>query len=168
MKISMIAAVAANKVIGKDNDLVWSLPDDMKFFMTKTSGHNIILGRKNYESLPKKYRPLPNRVNIIMTRNSDYKAEGAVIVSSLPEAINIAEENGEEEVFIIGGGEIYKLGLEVADTMYITEIKSEFDGDAFFPEYDANLWQEVARVPHAKDERHNHEFDFVTYERNDC
>ncbi len=168
MKISMIAAVAANKVIGKDNDMVWSLPDDMKFFMTKTSGHNIILGRKNYESLPKKFRPLPNRVNIVMTRNEAYEAEGTVIVRSLPEAIKIAEDNGEEEVFIIGGGEIYKLGLEIADTMYITEIKGEFEGDAFFPDYDSKVWKEVERIHHPVDEKHAYEFDFVTYERNEC
>lgn len=168
MKISMIAAVAENRVIGKDNDLVWSLPDDMKFFMTKTSGHNIILGRKNYESLPKKYRPLPNRVNIIMTRNDQYKAEGTTVVGSLPEAIQKAEENGEDEVFIIGGGEIYKLGLDVADVMYITEIKAEFEGDAFFPEYDKSVWKEVERIQHSKDERHDYAFDFVTYERNEC
>ncbi|MEL7002119.1 MAG: dihydrofolate reductase [Bacteroidota bacterium] len=168
MKISMIAAVAANRVIGKDNDLIWNLPDDMKFFMTKTSGHNIILGRKNYESLPKKYRPLPNRVNIIMTRNQDYEAEGAVIVGSLTDAIHTAEENGEKEVFIIGGGEIYKLGLDVADTMYITEINAEFDGDAYFPQYDQKIWKEVERIHHPKDERHDYDFDFVTYQRNEC
>lgn len=168
MKISMIAAVSENRVIGKDNDLVWSLPDDMKFFMNKTSGHNIILGRKNYESLPKKYRPLPNRVNIVMTRNDQYKAEGAVMVKSLTEAIQIAEDNNEEEVFIIGGGEIYKLGLEIADVMYITEIKASFDGDAFFPEYDQEVWKETERIHHPVDEKHNYEFDFVTYERNEC
>lgn len=168
MKISMIAAVSENRVIGKDNDMVWSLPDDMKFFMQKTSGHNVIMGRKNYESLPPKYRPLPNRVNIIMTRNSEYNVQGAMVVGSLPEALKIAEDNKEEEVFIIGGGEIYKLGLEIADVMYITEIKSEFEGDAFFPEFNQNAWQEVERIHHPVDEKHRHEFDFVTYERNEC
>ena len=165
MKISMIAAVAENKVIGKDNDLVWNLPDDMKFFMTKTSGHHVVMGRKNYESIPHKFRPLPNRTNIVMTRQKGLEIEGTHVVNNLEEALQLAKANHEEEVFIIGGGEIYKLGLDVADVMYLTEIKASFEGDAFFPEFDHSEWEETERIPHGTDEKHAYAFDFVTYKR---
>jgi len=161
----MIAAVAENRVIGKDNDLVWSLPDDMKFFMNKTTGHHVIMGRKNFESIPEKYRPLPNRTNVIITRQKNYKAEGAQVVHSLEDALNIAKENGEHEAFIIGGGEIYKLGLAHADTMYLTEIHESFEGDAFFPEFDKDKWSEEERIHHSTDEKHAHSFDFVIYKK---
>lgn len=165
MKISMIAAVAQNGVIGKDNDLVWNLPDDMKLFMRKTTGHPVIMGRKNYESIPEKFRPLPNRKNVIITRQIDYKADGAVIVHSLDQALDEARKEENDEAFIIGGGEIYTLGLDVADTMYITEIHATFDGDAFFPDFDKSKWTESERTPHATDDRHQYSFDFVTYQR---
>ncbi|MEM7109660.1 MAG: dihydrofolate reductase [Bacteroidota bacterium] len=165
MKISMIAAVAKNRVIGKDNDLVWNLPDDMKFFMRTTSGNPVIMGRKNYESIPAKYRPLPKRKNIIITRQPNYAAEGAFVVHSLEAAIVLAQEDSPEETFIIGGGQIYEMGLDVADTLYITEIDGTFDGDTFFPHYDPSEWKEVKRIPHPTDDRHAYSFDFVTYER---
>jgi dihydrofolate reductase len=165
MKISMIAAVAENRVIGKDNDLVWRLPDDSKFFMQKTTHHHIIMGRKNFESLPPKFSPLPNRTNIIITRQKDLEVEEAIIVHSLNEALEIARVNNETEAFIIGGGEIYKMGLPKANIMYITEIKASFEGDAFFPEFDMSKWEEVERIPHAIDEKHKYAFDFVTYRR---
>ncbi|MBL6448168.1 dihydrofolate reductase [Fulvivirga sp. 29W222] len=165
MKISMIAAVAENKVIGKDNDLVWSLPDDMRFFMNKTSGHHVIMGRKNYESIPYKFRPLPNRTNIVMTRQEGLIIEGTHIVHNLDEALHMAKSNQEEETFIIGGGEIYRLGLDVADIMYLTEIKASFEGDAFFPEFHHSKWQEIERIPHSIDEKHAYAFDFVTYKK---
>ncbi len=165
MKISMIAAVAENLVIGKDNDLIWKLPDDMKFFMEKTSGHHVIMGRKNFDSLPPKFSPLPNRTNIIITRQPNLKVQGAVVTHSLDNALEIAKNNGEQEVFIIGGGEIYKLGLALADTMYLTEIKASFDGDAFFPEFDLSQWEETERVHHPADEKHKYAFDFVIYDR---
>ncbi len=163
MKISIIAAVAENRVIGKDNDLIWRLPDDMKFFMQKTSGHHVIMGRKNFESLPPKYSPLPNRTNIVITRQEDLFIDGAHVVHSLDDALKIAKDNREEEAFVIGGGEIYKMGLAVADIMYLTEIKSSFDGDAYFPEFDRSQWKELERLNHPKDDRHDYEFDFVTY-----
>jgi dihydrofolate reductase len=165
MKISMIAAVAENRVIGKDNDLVWRLPDDSKFFMQKTTHPHIIMGRKNFESLPPKFSPLPNRTNIIITRQKDLEVEEAIIVHSLNEALEIARVNNETEAFIIGGGEIYKMGLPKANIMYITEIKASFEGDAFFPEFDMSKWEEVERIPHAIDEKHKYAFDFVTYRR---
>lgn len=165
MIISMIAAVAANGVIGKNNDLVWNLPDDMKFFMQKTSGHHVIMGRKNYESIPEKYRPLPNRTNIIITRQEAYQASNCIIVNSLEKALHVAKENGEQEAFIIGGGEIYKMGMDEADILYITEIDANFDGDTYFPEFNKWDWEEVQRTHHEEDDRHDHTFDFVTYKR---
>lgn len=165
MKISMIAAVAENRVIGKDNDLVWNLPDDMNFFMRTTSGHPVIMGRKNFESIPDKFRPLPNRKNIIITRQKDYKADGAFVVHSLEAALESAREDEKKEVFIIGGGQIYEMGLKIADMMYLTEIHHAFEGDAFFPKYDAKNWEEIERIPHGIDDRHAHAFDFVTYQK---
>lgn len=163
MKISMIAAVAANGVIGKNNDLAWHLPDDMKFFQEKTRGHHVIMGRKNYDSLPPKFTPLPHRTNIIVTRQQDFEAEGCSVVHSLEEALEICRKNGEEEAFIIGGGEIYRLGFNYANILYITEIKKPYEGDTYFPEYDKNDWKEVERVHHPADERHESAFDFVKY-----
>ena len=165
MIISMIAAVAENKVIGKDNDLVWRLPDDMKYFMETTRDHFVIMGRKNYESIPHKYRPLPHRTNIIVTRQPDYEAEDCIIVGTIAKAIDYAIGKNQNEIFIIGGGQIYAQSLELANKLYVTEIKEEFDGDTFFPTYDKCAWEEVSRISHDKDERHLHAFDFVVYDR---
>ena len=165
MKISMIAAMSRNRVIGKDNDIPWHLPDDFKFFKDTTKHHHVIMGRKNYESLPHKFRPLPDRTNIIITRQDDYPVEGAQVVASLEAALEISRKAGEEEAFIIGGGEIYRLGLAIAETIYLTEIDGEIDGDVFFPEFDKEVWREVARSHHPTDDRHNFAFDFVTYEK---
>ncbi len=165
MKISMIAAVGKNRVIGKDNDLIWHLPDDMAYFMKTTTGHIVIMGRKNFESIPDKYRPLPNRTNIIITRQDDYVAPGTEIVHSIEEALESARNADQEEVFIIGGGEIYSLGLPYSDLLYLTEIDESFDGDAFFPEVDFSEWDEISRIHHPKDDRHKYSFDFVIYRR---
>lgn len=166
MITSMIAAVAENLVIGRNNDLVWRLPDDMKYFMETTQHHHVIMGRRNYESIPHKFRPLPNRVNIIVTKQDDYTADDCLITNSIEEAIKIAHNANQEEVFIIGGGQIYAQAIDLADRLYITEIKSSFEGDTFFPEIDKDDWREVSRKPHGVDERHAHNFDFVIYERN--
>ena len=165
MIISIIAAVAKNRVIGKDNDLVWKLPRDMKYFMDTTSGHHVIMGRKNYESLPHKFRPLKNRINIVVTRQSGYTAPGTVIVNSIHDGLDYAENNGESEVFIIGGGEIYAESMEVVSRMYITEVKESFEGDTFFPEFDRNLWREVSRTPNFPDDKHQFAYDFVVLEK---
>ncbi len=165
MTISIIAAVAKNGVIGKDKDLVWDLPDDMQYFVDKTRGRHVIMGRNNYESIPHKYRPLPNRTNIIITRQKDYEAPGCTIVNSLKEALDLAKTNGEKEAFIIGGGEIYKLGLSSAHRLYITEIDKEYEGDTWFPKFDQSQWHEVSRIHHPADSRHEAAFDFVVYER---
>lgn len=165
MEIAMIAAVAENGVIGKDNDLAWSLPDDMKYFMNTTKGHYIVLGRKNYDSLPPKFRPLPNRTNVVITRQSDLQLEGAHIVNTLEEAFEFCKKNNQEKIFVIGGGQIYKLALPYADTLCITEVHHSFDGDTYFPEFDKSDWEEVSREPHGMDERHLYPFDFVVYKR---
>lgn len=165
MKISMIAAVSANRVIGKDNDLAWHLPDDMKFFKQTTAGHHVLLGRKNWESIPLKWRPLPNRPNIVITRNDKYQADGGTVTNSLENALSIAKEADEEEAFIIGGGDIYRLGLPLSDRMYLTEIDAQIDGDTFFPEWDKLAWIEVSREHHEADERHAFPFDFVVYDK---
>lgn len=165
--ISLIAAVSENNVIGKNNDLPWHLPDDMKYFMQTTSGHHVVMGRKNYESLPGKFRPLPNRVNIVVTRQKSFEAEGCLVVNSIEEAISIAAKAGEPELFIIGGAEIYKSTLLMADRLYLTEIKASVPGDTWFPYFEKNHWEEVSRKPHAVDEGHAYSFDFVVYKRKD-
>lgn len=165
MTISIIAAVAENLVIGKNNDLVWRLPDDMKYFMETTKGHHVIMGRKNYESIPHKFRPLPERQNIIVTKQDNYHAEGCKTTDSIENAITLARQDNPEEIFIIGGGQIYAQSIDLADKLYITAIKKSFDGDTFFPAIDKNDWREVSRIHHPADERHAQAFDFVIYDR---
>ena len=160
MNLTIIAAMAKGRVIGKDNDLIWHLPDDLKHFKNLTKGHHIIMGRKTYESMG---RPLPARTNIVITRQKDYKADGCILVNTLEEAIQKAE--GDSQPFIIGGGEIYKQALKYAQTMELTEVDGEFDGDTFFPKFDKELWQEVDRTHHSKDEKHQYAFDFIRYDR---
>lgn len=165
MTISLVAAVAQNRVIGKNNDLPWHLPDDMKFFMRTTKGHYVILGRKNYESLPAKFKPLPDRINIVVTRQKHYNAPGCILVNTLEEALRIAQDHDEKEAMVIGGSEIYTLSLPYAHRLYLTEILAEVAGDVHFPEFNKKEWKEVSRVHHATDERHVYAFDFVVYER---
>jgi dihydrofolate reductase len=164
MIVSLIAAVSKNHVIGKNNDLPWKLPDDMKFFMETTRQHAVIMGRKNFDSLPSKYRPLKDRLNIVITRNptvlKDYDVRA---VTSINEAFEQAPQS--EEVFVIGGSEIFRQTLDRADRLYITEIDAVVDGDVFFPEYDKSKWNQISRVHHNTDERHAFAFDFVLYER---
>jgi dihydrofolate reductase len=161
----MIAAMAANRVIGKNNDLPWHLPDDMKYFMQTTSSHHCVMGRKNYDSIPEKFRPLPNRTNIVVTRQKGFTAPGCTVVNSLESALEIAAQNNEQETFVIGGAEIYRLGFPYANRLYLTEIKSPVAGDIFFPVFDKKEWKEISRKPHDADERHKYAFDFVVYEK---
>jgi len=165
MIISLIAARTQNNVIGKNNDLPWHLPDDMKYFMQTTKGHYVIMGRKNYDSIPEKFKPLPNRTNIVVTRQPDFRAPGCIVVNTLEEAVKIARNNGEKETFIIGGAEIYNLGFSLADKLYITEINTTLDGDTYFPNFDKKEWKEISKVHHTKDERHIFDFDFVVYQK---
>lgn len=164
MVVSLIAAMASNRVIGVDNDLPWHLPDDMKFFQSKTRGHIVVMGRKNYDSLPPKYKPLPNRTNVILTRQHDFKAPECIIFHDLEKAIDYARSSGEQELFIIGGGEIYTQAMDRANRIYLTEIHAEFPGDTFFPEL-TEQWKEVERTAHPVDDRHSAAFDFVVYEK---
>ncbi|MBV6647169.1 MAG: dihydrofolate reductase [Cyclobacteriaceae bacterium] len=165
MIISMIAAMSRNRVIGKDNDIPWHLPDDFRFFKETTEGHHVIMGRKNFESLPHKFRPLPNRTNVVITRQDHYDAPGTKVLHSLQDAIAFSNEAGEFEAFIIGGGEIYQQGLQLATRIYLTEIDCEFEGDTYFPEFDKKTWQETSRTHHPVDDRHKCTFDFVIYEK---
>ncbi|HEY9045785.1 MAG TPA: dihydrofolate reductase [Ohtaekwangia sp.] len=165
MKISLIAALAQNHVIGKNNDLPWHLPDDMKYFMTTTQGHYCIMGRKNYDSIPSKFRPLPNRTNIVVTRQQNFHAPGCTVVNSIEEALDLARANGEKETFVIGGAEIYRAALSQADVLYLTEIQAEIEGDVRFPAFDRKIWKEVSRQHHPTDQRHAYAFDFVVYEK---
>lgn len=167
MIISAIAAVSENGIIGHDSDLPWHLPNDMQFFKRTTLGHHVITGRKNYETIPVKYRPLKNRINIVVTRNKNYTAEGAIVAHSLDAAIKLAHKAGEEEVFIIGGGQIYKEALEneLVNRLYITEVHAQVEGDTRFPEIDPNKWKETMRQFHPSDERHEISFSFVVLER---
>ena len=156
--IILIAAVAENNALGKDNQLVWHLPNDFKRFKTLTSGHHIIMGRKTFESFPK---PLPNRTHIIITRQKNYKYEGCLIASSLEKAIEMAPKN--EDIYVIGGGEIYKQSIEIADKIEITRVHSSFEADTYFPEIDSDKWKLVFEEHHKKDEKHNFDFTFQTY-----
>jgi len=165
MKLIIIAAVSENYIIGKDNKLLWKLPADMKFFKDKTYDHCIITGRKNYESIPEKFRPLPGRINIIVTRDPDYesKAPGTICVSSIEQAVIEAETLNETETFIIGGGEIYSQTINIADEMWITHVRKEFEGDTIFPTIDENYWTVNSITTHFKDEKHNYDFDIIHY-----
>ncbi len=141
MSLSIIVAVASNGVIGSENDMPWHISEDLKRFKRLTLGKKIIMGRKTWESLP--FKPLKNRENIVLTRSKDFKAEGAVVVHSLADALALLDN--EEEAFIIGGGNIYKQALPFTQKLYITEVHSEYEGDTLFPEIDPMLWKESSR-----------------------
>lgn len=162
MSIALIAAISRNHVLGKDNQLVWHLPKDLRFFKTKTLGYPLIMGRKTFESFGK---PLPGRTNIIITRNPDYRVEGATVVASLDEALREAATHNSDTIFIAGGAEIYRQAMPLADTMYLTHIHADLDGDAFFPEFSEEEWQAVAKESVPIDEKHAYAFDFVTWKR---
>lgn len=161
--ISMIAAIDRNGVIGVDNKLPWSMPADLKFFRDKTRGHHVIMGRKTYESMG---RPLPDRPNVVITRQKGYKLEGARVVHSLDEALAIARAASEVETFIIGGADIFEIGLPLADRIYLTEIDFEVSrGDAYFPKLDHRDWQVVEERVREPDEKNKHRCTFLTYAR---
>jgi dihydrofolate reductase len=158
--ITMIAAAAENNALGKDNQLIWHLSDDLKHFKRLTKGHHVIMGRKTFESMPK---ALPNRTNVVITRQKEYTAEDAIVVHSLEAAIATAQD--DDRPFIIGGGEIYRQGLNYADCIELTRVHEDFEADTFFPEIDPAHWQEVWRENHDKDENHQHAFSFIRYEK---
>lgn len=159
--ITLIAAAGENNELGKDNGLPWHLPDDFKRFKRITSHHYIIMGRKTFESLEK---PLPHRIHIVITRNTDYKKPGAIVVHSMAEALE--ETKSEKEVFIIGGGEIFEIGLAVATKIELTRIHATFENsDAFFPVFSKEKWQLIKEERHEKDEKHKYAFTFETWVR---
>ena len=166
MKTSLVVAVARNRVIGRDNDLPWRLPEDLKFFKRVTMGKPMIMGRRTYESIGK---PLPGRTNIVVTRNPAYEAQGVVVTTSLKKAVELAEEvarrEGVEEATIIGGAEIFRESLGFADRIYLTEVHAEVEGDVLFPEYDRRHWRETFREDRKADEKHPFDYSFVTLER---
>jgi dihydrofolate reductase len=160
--ITVIAAIAKNNAIGKDNDLIWYLPADLKRFKKVTTGHYILMGRNTFESIGK---PLPNRTTIIITRNKNYSKEGCLIAGSIEEAIELAKE--EAQLFIIGGAQIYKeiMAKDLADQLDITLVHSEFEADVFFPEINANIWKEAAREDFKADEKNDYDYSFISYQK---
>lgn len=165
MIISLIVAKAANNVIGKDNRLIWRMPADMKYFKEMTENHCVITGRKNYESIPEKFRPLPKRTNIVVTRQDNYLAPGAMVVKSIAAGIEKAKSLNETELFVIGGGDIYKQALQFADKLYITEIHHTYEGDTFFPEVDLKVWKETSRIDCKADDKNPHDYSFCVLEK---
>ena len=161
-ELTIIVAAGEDNAIGKNNDLIWHLRDDLKHFKKLTSGHHIIMGRKTFESFPK---PLPNRTHIVITRQNNYKVpNGVIVVNNLQDALDAARNDNQP--FIIGGGEIYKQSINLADKLELTRVHATFDGaDTFFPDIDLNQWKEIRRTTHDADEDHKYAFSFITYVR---
>lgn len=160
--ISLIVAASANNGIGKNNQLLWHLPNDLKFFKNTTWGMVVIMGRKTYESVNK---PLPGRVNIVITANDSWKADGVLVAANLEDALKIAAETNCKELFIIGGGEIYRQSFPVADKIYLTRVHVTFDADTFFPEIDEAAWIQTGNLDFQADEKHAWPYSFQTWER---
>ncbi|MGI9533179.1 dihydrofolate reductase [Lutimonas sp.] len=159
--LTIIAAVAENNALGKNNDLIWHLPNDFKRFKKVTMGHHIIMGRKTFESMDK---PLPNRTTIIITRNLNYHADGCIVVNSLENAIIAARE--DENPFILGGGEIYKQALDYAEILDLTLVHHSFENaDTFFPKVDFSKWEEIFREDHSADKTHKYDYSFIRYQK---
>ncbi|MCF6137327.1 dihydrofolate reductase [Pseudalkalibacillus berkeleyi] len=156
--ISLLFAMGSNRVIGKDNDLPWHLPEDLKWFKKVSTGHTIIMGRKTYESIGK---PLPNRKNVIVTTDQSYEAEGCVVTHSIEEAL---QQSGDEKV-VIGGTQIFKQVLDQTDRIYMTYIDEEFEGDTFFPELDDSNWILKSKEKGIKDEKNPYDYYFMIYDR---
>lgn len=158
--ISVIVAVAQNGIIGNDNQLIWHISEDLKRFKAITSGHPVVMGRKTFESLG---RPLPNRTNVVITRNRDYIAEGCKMAGSLEEAVSMFP--AEEEVFVIGGGEIYRQAMPIADRFYLTVVHADYEGDTHFPEWDKTQWRLISEERHDRGEKFPSPFTFETYQK---
>jgi len=165
MMITLIAAVADNRVIGVDGDLPWRLPDDLKFFSETTRGHHVLMGRKNFDSIPKKFRPLPGRPNIVVTRNQAFNEAGVIVAHSLEEGIAKAKAAGEEELFIIGGGEIYRQTMDQAERLVITHVHASPKGETHFPVIDEKVWEKKVISFHPKDDVHNYSFEICVYSK---
>lgn len=167
-KFSLIVAMDREHGIGKNNDLMWHLPRDMRFFKSTTEKHVVIMGRKNYDSIPEKYRPLSDRLNVIITRNQDFRAPDCMVFYSLEEALNHFE-NDSREIFIIGGGEIYKMAMNLRSLyqMYITHVNGVFNADTFFPDFDKSRWVKEELIQQPIDEKHEYTFETFLYTRSD-
>ncbi len=163
MHKSIIVAAATNGTIGRDNQLPWHLPRDLQHFRRLTMGHHVIVGRKTFESIGK---PLPGRTLIVVTRNQHYHAPGCTVVHDLAAALRLAEQAGETEAFIAGGGSIYQEALAWADKIYLTAVKATVEGDTFFPTLSPNVWRQVSHTSHQADEQHTHDYDFLVLKRN--
>ena len=161
--ISVIAAVGNNNVLGKDNQITWHLPADLKYFKSVTQSHVVIMGRKTFKSMGK---PLVNRINIVVTRQEDYAKDGIIVVGSVEEAMKKAAEYDDDEVFIIGGGEIYRQSLPFTDRIYLTRIHAEYEGDTFFPEFSKDDWEVIKEEYHEPDQKNKHPYTFLVYQRN--
>jgi len=160
-RLTLIAAAGENDALGKDNQLIWHLSDDLKHFKELTKGHCMIMGRKTFESFPK---PLPNRTHIVITRQKNYKVpDGVIVVENLEDALDASKDDSQP--FVIGGGEIYKLALPKAEKIELTRIHASFDADTFFPKIDTSIWKETSNIFHNKDDKHDYAFSFLTYER---
>lgn len=157
MKISIIVASTSDGAIGKENKLLWHLPADMKFFKEKTMGHHMLMGRKTYESIGK---PLPGRTTVIITRDTNYKAMGCTVVHSLKEAVGVAILGGDSEAMIIGGADVYNQAALIADIIYLTEVKGNFEADTFF-KFNKSEWIEKERQDHKADEKNKFDYSFV-------
>ncbi|MBN7813581.1 dihydrofolate reductase [Algoriphagus sp. H41] len=163
MKIILIVAKAKNNVIGKDNQLIWKLSADLKRFKNLTTGHHILMGRKTYESLGK---PLPNRTHLVITRNPDFTVpEGHYVFSSVEDAFIHSNKVGVDELYVIGGGQIYAETIRLCDRLEVTEVEAKPEGDTFFPEIDPHIWRETGRESHPADEKNEYAYSFVTYEK---
>ena len=164
MLVSCIVATAHNNVIGKNNDIPWYLPADLKYFKRTTLGHHIIMGKNCYNSIGK---PLPKRTNIILTRDPYYISSNCLVAHSIEEGLSMAFDNGEEEAFIIGGGQIYQQSQDYWDKLYLTRVHLEIDGDVFFPEMDMDQWELLSRKDHVKDSKNEYDYSFLVYQRKD-
>lgn len=162
MKLSAIVAISNNNVIGKDNELPWYLPADLKYFKKITINHPVIMGRKNYEAIG---RPLPKRTNIVLTQDPYYLSSNILIAHSIEEALALAYDLDSDEVFVIGGAMIYEICLPLLDRMYITEIHADFDGDTFFPDWNREEWNLISEEHHSSDKKNEFDYSFKIYER---
>lgn len=159
--ITIVVAMGEKNEIGSDNQLLWHLPKDLKHFKDLTSGHPIIMGRKTYESIGK---PLPNRTNIVVSRKKDWFQEGVLIVGSIKEAVKFAKKI-DEEIFIIGGGNIYEQTMEIAEKLEVTLVKAQLEADTFFPKINTKFWNKTSEIYHEKDEKNQYDFCFQTFEK---
>lgn len=167
MRVALIVAMDLERGIGKNNDLMWHLPDDMKFFKETTSGQVVVMGRKNYDSIPERFRPLPNRENAVLTRDQKFQAPNCLVFHSLESCLEYYKNETDRTVFIIGGGEIYRLAMEanVVKEMYITHVHKAYDAETFFPDFDESNWNKESILEHANDERNEAGFTIVKYTR---